>query len=82
MLHSRARAGPEASGDSFLASYESAQLSPSACGCEEAGSQHDTARRGSSRRESPGDITPVTDQVLLKSGAMMFAPDTAIDRDP
>ena len=32
--------------------------------CEEAGSQHDTARRGGSRRESPGDITPVTDQAL------------------
>src|SRR5215469_11572926 len=72
MLHSRARAGPEASGASFLATHESARLSRSAWGrCEEAGSQHDTARHGGSRRKNPGDITPVTDQALLKSGATM-----------
>ena len=32
MLHSRARAGPEAFGDSFLAGDEAPQLSRSACG--------------------------------------------------
>jgi hypothetical protein len=50
MLHSRARAGPEAFGDSFLAGDEAPQLSRSACG---------DARKPAARMTPPAVVTAI-----------------------